>query len=211
MASFKVVVAGPKSGKSTIVNYLSEGNNNNSDDLVYQNEIGNKDAAYLPTIGCRIIECDSHTILSSQEDDSNTLPNTYPPTIEFWDVSSNPDYEQCWPAIMDNCEALLLIYNPMDPTGSDEITMWFQELTKLAAQQRDTSKRLDDDRHCLVLMHGVEEDVGIPSGWKRPHGMDGVPMQKTTYSDGVELQRHVSSFFRQIVTSQTKYGRGESL
>jgi GTPase SAR1 family protein len=211
MTSLKVVVAGPKSGKSTVVNYLSQSNSNNINDIIYQNKIGKKDTIYLPTIGCRIIECDSQSILISQEDDNDHFRDTYPPIIEFWDVSSNPDYEKCWPAIMEDCDALLLMYNPMDPTGSDEITMWFQELTKLTTLSNTNKKRLDA-RRCLVLMHGEEEDVGIPSGWKRPHGMDGVSMHKTTFSDGVELKRHVSSFLRQIATSKSKSnGTGEVL
>ena len=109
--------------------------------------------------------------------------------MELWDTSSDPSYESCWPAVFHELDGLLLVYHPLDPTGADQVSMWWEEGVKWS--------RVEKDR-CRVLMQGEEEEMGIPSGWKRPSGLEGVDMYKTTFEDGGEVKRHVMDFVYKI-------------
>ena len=75
--------------------------------------------------------------------------------------------------------------------------MWFHEAIRWSGLQKGQG---------YVLMHGVEEEVGIPSGWKRPGGLEGVKVDMTTFENGEELTRLVKAFLERIVRSKNDKG-----
>ena len=103
MEKLKIVVAGPeKSGKSTIVNMLTD-----------QREVVREDEApYIPTVGCRIIEIERMTKGG----------------VELWDSSGNLDDSSCWPAIGTDANGVIFVYN--NPSQEKELTLWHDTFAK---------------------------------------------------------------------------------
>ena len=62
---------------------------------------------YKPTVASRILECERE--LSAKWDTDNV-------TVELWDVSGDHKYESCYPAIMDKCNGVILVYDPQNFT-----------------------------------------------------------------------------------------------
>mmetsp|Transcript_43664 Transcript_43664/g.112807 ORF Transcript_43664/g.112807 Transcript_43664/m.112807 type:complete len:193 (-) Transcript_43664:98-676(-) len=99
----KVVIVGPcEAGKSTIANVLAEASESASE-------------AYRPTVGCRILECESEIRSSSQRI-----------TVELWDTAGDTKFQKCWPAIKQDCVGVILVYNPEKEKHEQEIEQWYQ-------------------------------------------------------------------------------------
>ncbi|KDO28720.1 hypothetical protein SPRG_05681 [Saprolegnia parasitica CBS 223.65] len=100
MPSLKVLVVGPKEGgKTAIANFLAEGTD----------RLGNQER-YQPTIGVRILECEKNLGRGQV-------------SLEFWDCSGDQIYEACWPAILKDAHATLLVYNPESHVHESEVTL----------------------------------------------------------------------------------------
>ena len=82
-------------------------------------------------------------------------------SIELWDVSGNQQYERTYPAIMQDCDAVILVYDAVDRAQEQEVTLWFEWFV--------TNSGLDDRQRCLVLAHS--------SGVERPRGRVTPPRQ----------------------------------
>ena len=90
MPGFKIVVAGPQgSGKSAISSFLAG-----------QTE-GLRVDSYSATAGVRILEFDTQVKSVSE-----------PVSVELWDASGDHAYENCWKAIMQGADGVVLVYNP---------------------------------------------------------------------------------------------------
>ena len=46
-------------------------------------------------------------------------------TIELWDVSGDHKYESCYPAIMDKCNGVILVYDPQNHAHESEVENWY--------------------------------------------------------------------------------------
>ena len=104
MGGLKIVVAGPKgSGKSAISAYLSG-----------QSDILRVDS-YSATAGVRILEFD--TSVKGHAD---------PASVELWDASGDHAYENCWKAIMQDADGVILVYNPDGPGQDQQLGDWFE-------------------------------------------------------------------------------------
>ncbi|CAK4761666.1 unnamed protein product [Aphanomyces euteiches] len=120
-STLKVLIVGPKEGgKTAISNFLSD----NTDRL------GNQDK-YQPTIGVRILEC--------EKSNGRTQAN-----VELWDCSGDQIYEACWPAILKDANATVIVYNPESHVHESEVTLWYEWFVQNAAL---------DQAQCLVLAH----------------------------------------------------------
>ena len=86
---------------------------------------------YNPTAGVRIIEFESKI--------SGSVEN-----IELWDSSGDHSYESCWGAIMNEADAVLLIYNPDAPSQDSQLGDWYDYFVK--------RNGLRDDQ-CLIFAH----------------------------------------------------------
>jgi len=100
----KVLIVGPcEAGKSTIANVLAEAAETATE-------------AYRPTVGVRILECETEVRSSSSR-----------VTIELWDVSGDYQrFQKCWPAIKKDAVGVILVYNPEKEKHEQEIEQWFQ-------------------------------------------------------------------------------------
>ena len=76
---------------------------------------------YKPTVATRILECERE--LSAKWDIDNV-------TIELWDVSGDHKYESCYPAIMDKCNGVILVYDPQNHAHESEVENWYREFVK---------------------------------------------------------------------------------
>jgi Rab-like protein 5 len=65
------------------------------------------------TAGCRIREF--RTALVSEDSSA---------TVELWDVSGDLKYEHCWPAVTQNLNGLIILYNPKEQIQSKEVGLW---------------------------------------------------------------------------------------
>nr|CDJ84657.1 CRE-IFTA-2 protein [Haemonchus contortus] len=100
----KILVLGPcKSGKTAISNYLGE--------QVDIESLGE----YRPTKGVRIVEFESHEL--------DIRRQRIEVDVELWDCSGDLKYRDCWPAIRDGIEGVILVANPDENTGED-LKIW---------------------------------------------------------------------------------------
>merc|ERR1719221_2491143 len=98
----KILLVGPmEAGKSTIANVLAEAVEGPSD-------------IYRPTVGVRIVECDTEVRSSSQK-----------LNVEIWDVSGDLKYQKCWPAIKKDAAGVVLVYNPEKDSQDKEAESWY--------------------------------------------------------------------------------------
>eukprot|EP00444_Apocalathium_aciculiferum_P030395 CAMPEP_0183444756 /NCGR_PEP_ID=MMETSP0370-20130417/95898_1 /TAXON_ID=268820 /ORGANISM="Peridinium aciculiferum, Strain PAER-2" /LENGTH=195 /DNA_ID=CAMNT_0025635195 /DNA_START=63 /DNA_END=650 /DNA_ORIENTATION=+ len=100
----KILIIGPcEAGKSTIANVLAEASESATE-------------AYRPTVGVRILECETEIRSIGQR-----------VTVELWDVSGNYQmFQKCWPAIKQDAAGVVLVYNPEKEKHEQEIEQWFQ-------------------------------------------------------------------------------------
>ncbi|XGW30717.1 hypothetical protein V3C99_009576 [Haemonchus contortus] len=119
----KILVLGPcKSGKTAISNYLGE--------QVDIESLGE----YRPTKGVRIVEFESHEL--------DIRRQRIEVDVELWDCSGDLKYRDCWPAIRDGIEGVILVANPDENTGED-LKIWYDEFI--------ASSNLDAENVLIVL------------------------------------------------------------
>ncbi|KAF0723722.1 hypothetical protein AaE_009843 [Aphanomyces astaci] len=117
----KVLVVGPKEGgKSAIANFLSESTD----------RLGNQEK-YQPTVGVRVLECEK----------TNGRAQA---SVEIWDCSGDQVYEACWPAILKDASATIIVYNPDSHVHESEVTLWYEWFVQNAALE---------PAQCLVFAH----------------------------------------------------------
>nr|CDJ87135.1 Rab-like protein 5 [Haemonchus contortus] len=62
--------------------------------------------------------------------------------VELWDCSGDLKYRDCWPAIRDGIEGVILVANPDENTGED-LKIWYDEFI--------ASSNLDPENVLIVL------------------------------------------------------------
>ena len=106
----KILLVGPtRSGKTAISNMLAE----------YQDNLL---LSYRPTVGCRIHEFEKE-IKAKQGAGTKVM-------VELWDVSGDPKYEKCWPAIQQNVNGIIFVYDSSTSTPDTEMDYWVREFPK---------------------------------------------------------------------------------
>ena len=148
----KIVVCGPSiSGKTAICNYLCEenpsapfkvmeyvssGNIEGKDNM--NKDSFNQDSNnpfYVPTEGVRIRELEKELFGGGGRGGRYSL--------QLWDSSGDHSYEGTWPAIINDANGVILVYNPAKPAQEQEITIWYDTFVK--------GSGLSDDQ-CLVIL-----------------------------------------------------------
>ena len=82
----KILIVGPQnSGKSTISNYIAE-----------LEESNQPKKGYHPTVACRVVEFERDAPRNPKR------PGQEKVLVELWDISGDPKYDRCWPAIQKN-------------------------------------------------------------------------------------------------------------
>ncbi|VDO40844.1 unnamed protein product [Onchocerca flexuosa] len=105
----KILVLGPpKSGKTTVSNYLADSN----DISLNTNR---------PTRGVRIVEFESNDLeLNGERVEAE---------VELWDCSGDKQYERCWPAIRRNTDGVIFVCKSDQDNGS-ALLPWYQEFVQ---------------------------------------------------------------------------------
>ncbi|KAG7392462.1 Intraflagellar transport protein 22 [Phytophthora boehmeriae] len=130
MPALKILVVGPKeAGKSTIANFVAE----------HSDRLGGQER-YQPTVGVRILELEKGKA-----------------NVELWDVSGDQNFEACWPAIMKDADAVILVYNPESHVHESEAMLWYEWFMQNSGL--DTSQ-------CLVFEHTTGSGSAMPLGSK---------------------------------------------
>mmetsp|Transcript_43059 Transcript_43059/g.49480 ORF Transcript_43059/g.49480 Transcript_43059/m.49480 type:complete len:192 (-) Transcript_43059:1090-1665(-) len=102
----KVLLIGPcRGGKSTLANILSE-------------QADNSSGAYRPTAGVRILEFEKEIPKMQKRHSEGTI------TVELWDLSGDSKYESCWPAVQDEADGIVFIFDPTNPDQEGEMDSW---------------------------------------------------------------------------------------
>ncbi|OQS07478.1 hypothetical protein THRCLA_00507 [Thraustotheca clavata] len=131
MPAIKILIVGPKEGgKSVIANFLAESTD----------RLGNQER-YQPTAGVRILE--------SEKNLGRGQAN-----LEFWDCSGDQIYEACWPAILKDANATILVYNPESHVHESEVTLWW-DLYEWFVQNAGM-----EASQCLIFAHSPNKSAG---------------------------------------------------
>jgi len=64
--------------------------------------------------------------------------------VELWDCSGHQRFEPCWPAMMQDADAVVLVYNPENRGHERGIELWHEWFVQKAGV---------DDNRCLVFAH----------------------------------------------------------
>ncbi|ESO01048.1 hypothetical protein HELRODRAFT_82307, partial [Helobdella robusta] len=91
------------SGKTALSNLLSEVTSLQQEPI------------YKATKGCRILEFE---VPNLQVDDKVTKVD-----VELWDCSGDTKYSSCWPAMANNCQGILLVYDYSN-VNPNELNYW---------------------------------------------------------------------------------------
>ena len=98
----KILLGGPcESGKTILANFLTE-----ASDIT----------EYNPTQGVRILEFENPRITSNNKGAGCEF--------ELWGHGSDPESESCWPALMKDSHAVVIIFNASILSPLKEIEMW---------------------------------------------------------------------------------------
>ncbi|OQR82418.1 hypothetical protein ACHHYP_16085 [Achlya hypogyna] len=172
MAPLKILVVGPKEGgKTAIANFLAESTD----------RLGNQER-YQPTIGVRILECEKNLGRGAV-------------SIEFWDCSGDQIYEACWPAILKDANATILVYNPESHVHESEATLWYEWFVQNAGL---------DPSQCLVFAHAPNKGAG--------RGKVNLPptlkTAQTNYESAGVLKAEFDSFLATVQDVVARQARG---
>eukprot|EP00944_MAST-04C_sp_MAST-4C-sp1_P011808 g11808.t1 len=177
LPDYKILIIGPKeSGKTMIANMLAE-----HDEAFGSPNVG----PYKPTVATRILECERE--LSAKWDIDNV-------TIELWDVSGDHKYESCYPAIMDKCNGVILVYDPQNHAHESEVENWYREFVKTSGLRPE---------ECMCYAYSRES--ASRSG-KRPRALNGVKYVVCDYASQSKMRSEFDSFLSDLDSNK---GRSE--
>uniref|UniRef100_A0A1I7T0B7 GTP-binding protein n=1 Tax=Caenorhabditis tropicalis TaxID=1561998 RepID=A0A1I7T0B7_9PELO len=128
----KILVLGPpKAGKTTFCRFLADfmeeslGLKRNEEERERKFEF-EFSTTYIPTKAARIQEFETLEFFSGAEHAARRLQDS---EVHLWDVSGDRKYEDCWPAIKENAEGVILVANPEEHKGKD-LKLWYTEFVE---------------------------------------------------------------------------------
>eukprot|EP00771_Trimastix_marina_P002625 gnl/Trimastix_PCT/3767.p1 GENE.gnl/Trimastix_PCT/3767~~gnl/Trimastix_PCT/3767.p1 ORF type:complete len:204 (-),score=28.33 gnl/Trimastix_PCT/3767:25-636(-) len=165
----KVLIVGPQqTGKSTIANFLADNSETPS-------------ATYHPTIGVRILETNSAASDDRGYDRSRHI-------IELWDCSGDRKFEHCWPALQQNVDACVFVFNP-DARGQErELEIWYRAFG-MTCHLRDTQ--------CLIFAHHAQPYGTAPPKPRLSKILSRLPLYHTSVeSDGPVIREQFNNLIQ---------------
>ncbi|KAF0717823.1 Aste57867_2071 [Aphanomyces stellatus] len=175
MPPLKVLIVGPKEGgKSAIANFLSDSTD----------RLGNQEK-YQPTVGVRILECEKTN-------------GRIQASLELWDCAGDQIYEACWPAILKDAQATVIVYNPDSHVHESEVTLWYEWFVQNAALEPS---------QCLVFAHSngkaaTRGKVNLPTN---------VKTVQTNYESPGVLKAEFDAFVFTVLDAAQHQARGRKL
>jgi Rab-like protein 5 len=174
----KVLLVGPeKCGKSQMANFLAELTEN----------LPGPGAPHTPTAGVRILEFDRQL---GDGQSKNSWERDTKVAIELWDVSGHHQYEACWPAVMKDSDAVILMYNVENQGHIREIELWYEFFIQNAGLS---------DQQCVAFAHRSDSQKLIPKV-KNPR-IGQVPIIGTAADDESLpiIQKEFDTFVQELI------------
>mmetsp|Transcript_1084 Transcript_1084/g.3159 ORF Transcript_1084/g.3159 Transcript_1084/m.3159 type:complete len:200 (-) Transcript_1084:6-605(-) len=158
-SSAKIIVVGPQGcGKTVISNFLSG----------YAERI-EPDETISPTAGCRILE------FEAEAPSGGFGPDRFP--VEIWDCSGDQKYANCWPALQQDADGVVIVFNPDKPSDERDLSLWHEWFVSNAG--------LSNER-CMIVSfpHGrSSRRVDLPSALRS------IPFVEASVGGGSGLQK----------------------
>ena len=180
----KVLVVGPKeAGKTLIANMISDHDSDGS----------SAKKTYKPTVASRILEFEKDLADNSRSWDTRSAE------VELWDVSGDQKYEGCYPAIMDGCDGVILVYDPGNHAHEREIELWYEWFIK--------NPGLSDDK-CLCLAHFKESSRGQDKP-NCPRALRKVKLVISDFESAPKIREEFESFLSALDAQKGRSGGGK--
>ena len=110
MEKLKVLIIGPENtGKSVLANSL-------------YNELRETPQVYRPTVGFRILETERKVRLPGGGEETVG--------VNFWDVSGNLRYENCWQVVQKDTDGVIIVTNGDKTASNTEAEAWIRNFPK---------------------------------------------------------------------------------
>ena len=170
--ALKVLIIGAcQSGKSCIANYLAS-------------RIDAISSTYRPTVGVRILKCTKNIV-------HDMAPEGEKIQIQFWDLSGEPKYENCWLAAKEDVDGIILVVNGDLKTNLDDLEGLIRNFPK------DMGIK---PAFCLGLLHH-------PCGFVRQDSADtimcGLPFIHSCIEEGKNtILPHLEKFLTKITNKK---------
>ena len=180
MNTIKFLIIGPaKSGKTTIANILADLNEGPT-------------STYRPTVACRIVEFEKEPP-SGYKKYSGKIP------VEIWDISGDPAYEKCWPAIIKGAHGIIFVYDTASPSYEKDIDYYVNEFPK---------KHDIPPKQCMAYAHHLNNGDNPVPKTKPAACLKGVAVQDATAENistiVVPFEKHFAHLLQILSESQDK-------
>eukprot|EP01086_Lenisia_limosa_P018101 TRINITY_DN96_c0_g1_i2.p1 TRINITY_DN96_c0_g1~~TRINITY_DN96_c0_g1_i2.p1 ORF type:complete len:187 (-),score=19.24 TRINITY_DN96_c0_g1_i2:76-636(-) len=163
----KIIIVGPPSvGKSVISDFLSDFKEVPSD-------------VYKPTKGVRIHEFER--VIARPGKRSSVIIN-----IQLWDVSGEKEYADCWPAIQQDVDGVIMVFNP-EARQEQEVEQWFNEMV--------VPTGLPESAVIVCAHQGSSQNS--PKKVKLARSLMRIPLYHTVLNS--ELKRHLDSLLTALI------------
>ena len=178
MTKLKILMVGPKeAGKTMIANMLTE-----HDDAFSSS----RQKPYKPTVATRILECERDLADNTRSWDTRSAE------VELWDVSGDQKYEGCYPAIMDKCDGVILVYDPQNHAHEREIELWYEWFVK--------NPGLSDSK-CLCFAHA--KDSSRSDRPSVPRALRKVNLVSTDFQSASKIKEEFDNFLSDLDTGSS--------
>eukprot|EP01137_Pigoraptor_chileana_P026865 Opistho-2@8760 len=155
----KILVAGPsQAGKTVTSNFIADLNDAFVGD-------------YKPTQGVRILEFDKELPSSGRQ-------RTLTAQVELWDVSGDPKFEACYPAIAKDVIGVVLMFDPDDRGQAAALENWHSRFVYQMGLK---------DNQCIIFAHRSSQSAAQQNKVKLSKNLQKVPVFQTNIETTGEL------------------------
>jgi Rab-like protein 5 len=142
---------------------------------------------YRPTIGVRVLEFERDP--ASQRGGWGG-GNGDKLGVELWDVSGEHSYEGCWPAIVKDAQAVVIMYSPENKSHEQEVALWHEWFCK--------NQGISDDR-CLVYAH--QSSGSNPQRTKPPKAIQKCPIVHSSFDTPPLIREEFDKFIGMVANA----------
>ncbi|CCW60323.1 unnamed protein product [Phytomonas sp. EM1] len=173
----KILLLGPpKSGKSTIANFLGMERDNPSN-RYYETKPLRIIETYLDV---ESIKLDNRRVVFAGSDSKTKRVR-----VQLWDLGGSPKNQPCWPAVADKADGIIFVFNPEIKNSSKELSLWYKNFALNLNEIDELGKSVHRvrDEHCLIFAHhstNPQRDVGESVIPHMPQGMEGIKTLETS-------------------------------
>ncbi|CAL2038638.1 CBN-IFTA-2 protein [Caenorhabditis brenneri] len=194
----KILVLGPpKAGKTTLCRFLadfmeeSEGSKKGEDPAERERKFEFEfTTTYMPTKAARIQEFETHEFFQDAEHETRRLQDS---EIHLWDVSGDRKYEDCWPAIKENVEGVILVANPEEHKGKD-LQLWYTEFVE----------KENINLNCVMVI--LNEQGSKKTNHEQISSFEILPQLRTVHhvahhfgSESMQMKQEVNAFMASVL------------